>query len=58
MSVPNSLINRFKDFKADIFINRMIRSAKLDASLYEEVKADKESLGQAMAVVVLGMHLI
>ena len=32
---------------------RMIRAAKLDASLYEEVEADPGALGQATAVVVL-----
>jgi len=32
---------------------RMIRAAKLDVGLYEEVEADKEALGQAMTVVVL-----
>src|SRR3990172_7554845 len=32
---------------------RMIRAAKLDASLYEEVEADRGALGQAPAVVVL-----
>jgi hypothetical protein len=31
----------------------MIRAAKLDAQLYEEVEADKETLSQAMCVVVL-----
>jgi hypothetical protein len=35
------------------FINRMLRAAKLDVNLYEEVEADKGALGQAMAVVVL-----
>lgn len=35
------------------FINRIIRAAKLDSSLYEEVEADTEAMGQAMAVVVL-----
>jgi len=35
------------------FINRMIRAAKLDVNLYEEVEADKSSMGQAMGVVVL-----
>lgn len=34
-------------------IERMIRAAKLDVNLYEEVEADKSALGQAMAVVVL-----
>ncbi len=33
--------------------NRMIRAAKLDVNLYEEVEADKGALGQAMSVVVL-----
>ena len=32
---------------------RMVRAAKLDASLYEEVEADRGALGQATAVVVL-----
>ncbi len=36
-----------------IFINRMIRAAKLDVNLYEEVEADQEAMGQALAVVVL-----
>ncbi len=35
------------------FTNRIIRAAKLDVSLYEEVEADKGALGQAMGVVVL-----
>jgi len=35
------------------FINRMIRAAKLEPNLYEEVEADKNALRQAMAVVVL-----
>lgn len=34
-------------------VDRMIRAAKLDASLYEEVEADKTALGQATGVVVL-----
>lgn len=33
--------------------DRMIRAAKLDASLYEEVEADTEAMRQAMGVVVL-----
>ena len=36
-----------------IFQDRMIRAAKLDVNLYEEVEADKNTMGQAMAVVVL-----
>ncbi len=35
------------------FKDRIIRAAKLDVNLYEEVEADKGALGQAMAVVVL-----
>lgn len=31
----------------------MYRAAKLDASLYEEVEADRNALGQAMGVVVI-----
>ena len=33
--------------------DRIIRAAKLDVSLYEEVEADREALAQAMGVVVL-----
>lgn len=35
------------------FAGRMVRAAKLDARLYEEVEADTEATRQAMAVVVL-----
>ena len=35
------------------FKDRIIRAAKLDVRLYEEVEADKGALGQAMGVVVL-----
>ena len=35
------------------FKERIIRAAKLDINLYEEVEADKGALGQAMGVVVL-----
>ncbi len=35
------------------FVDRMIRAAKLDVHLYEEVEADKGALGQAMGVVAL-----
>jgi len=38
-------MTRFKD--------RIIRAAKIDVNLYEEVEADKGALGQAMGVVVL-----
>ena len=33
--------------------DRMIRAAKLDAQLYEEVEADEGAMGQATAVVIL-----
>ena len=33
--------------------DRMIRAAKLDVNLYEEVEADKGAMGQAMGVVIL-----
>jgi hypothetical protein len=36
-----------------LFVDRMIRAAKLDVHLYEEVEADRRSMGQAMGVVVL-----
>ena len=35
------------------FGNRIIRAAKLDVALYEEVEADKSALGQTMGVVIL-----
>ena len=35
------------------YIDRIVRAAKLDINLYEEVEADKGSMGQAMGVVVL-----
>ena len=35
------------------YVDRMVRAAKLDINLYEEVEADKGSMGQAMGVVVL-----
>jgi hypothetical protein len=35
------------------FTDRMIRAAKLDVNLYEEVEADKTALKQAMGVVAL-----
>jgi hypothetical protein len=36
-----------------LLIDRMIRAAKLDVYLYEEVEADKGAMGQAMGVVIL-----
>ena len=35
------------------FTERMIRAAKLDINLYEEVEADKTAMSQAIGVVVL-----
>jgi len=35
------------------FFYRIVRAAKLDASLYEEVEADKNLFGQAMLVVII-----
>jgi len=35
------------------YINRIVRAAKLDVNLYEEVEADKGTMGQAMGVVIL-----
>ncbi|HEY7679698.1 MAG TPA: YIP1 family protein [Terriglobia bacterium] len=35
------------------FADRMIRAARLDASLYEEVERDQGATGQAMLVVIL-----
>ena len=35
------------------YIDRIVRAAKLDINLYEEVEADKGAMGQAVGVVVL-----
>jgi len=37
----------------DQFTDRMLRAAKLEADVYEEVEADKGAMRQAMGVVVL-----
>lgn len=34
-------------------VDRMVRASKLDVNLYEEVEADKGSMGQALTVVVI-----
>jgi hypothetical protein len=39
--------------KMQIYLDRIVRAAKLDVNLYEEVEADKGSMSQAMGVVVL-----
>ena len=36
-----------------VFIDRIIRAAKLDVHLYEEVEADTRAMSQAMGIVVL-----
>jgi Yip1 domain len=36
-----------------LFVDRMMRAAKLDVQLYEEVEADPSTMTQAMSVVVL-----
>jgi len=36
-----------------VYLDRMVRAAKLDVNLYEEVEADKSAMSQAMGVVVL-----
>jgi len=36
-----------------IFTQRIIRAAKLDVSVYEEVEADKGAMGQAIGVVII-----
>ncbi|GAB6061747.1 YIP1 family protein [Deferrisoma palaeochoriense] len=38
---------------ANSFVNRVVRAARLDPQLYEEVEADRSALGQAVGVVVL-----
>ena len=35
------------------FLNRILRAAKLEVNLYEEVEADRGAMGQAMGVVIL-----
>ena len=35
-----------------LYLDRIIRAAKLDVNLYEEVEADKGAMGQAMGVVL------
>jgi hypothetical protein len=36
-----------------VLVDRMIRAARLDSSLYEEVEADRTAMGQAMGVVLI-----
>jgi len=36
-----------------MYLDRIVRAAKLDVNLYEEVEADKGAMSQAMGVVVL-----
>ena len=37
----------------ELLVNRMIRAAKLEPNLYEEVEADEGALEQAVAVVLI-----
>ena len=37
----------------NLLFERMLRAAKLDVALYEEVEADRTTIGQAMTVVVI-----
>ena len=39
--------------RMNLLFERMLRAAKLDSALYEEVEADRTTIGQAMAVVVI-----
>jgi hypothetical protein len=41
------------NFSAASYVTRMIRAAKLDSALYEEVEADRSATWQALSVVVL-----
>ncbi len=42
-----------KEVMMSLLTDRMIRAAKLDSNLYEEIEADKSAMGQAIWVVVL-----
>jgi len=42
-----------KEVNMSPFVQRMVRAAKLDVNLYEEVEADETAMKQAMGVVVL-----
>lgn len=44
---------RLEPPKRDTYLNRMVRAARLDASLYREVERDPQAFWQAMGVVVL-----
>ena len=46
-------VHKSKETVMTQFINRMIRAAKLDVTLYEEVEADESAMKQAMSVVIL-----
>ena len=45
----------YREKMNSVFVNRIIRACKLDASLYEEVEADKLATTQAGIVVVLSI---
>jgi len=44
---------RLEPPKSDTYLNRMVRAARLDVSLYREVERDPQAFMQAMGVVVL-----
>ena len=39
--------------QSNTYLSRMVRAAKLDVTLYEEVKRDRNAFAQAMGVVIL-----
>ncbi|MDR2728739.1 MAG: hypothetical protein LBB56_06355 [Chitinispirillales bacterium] len=48
-----SVMNPSSEGAARSFISRMLRAAKLDASLYDEVESDRAATGQAVSVIIL-----
>ncbi len=46
-------IQRMEGPEPDTYLNRMLRAAKLDVSLYKEVQEDRSAVPQAMGVVIL-----
>jgi hypothetical protein len=45
--------NHSKGENMNTFVNRMLRAARLDVSLYEEVEADSSAMPQALLTVIL-----
>jgi len=46
-------IKLLKGYYMELFLSRILRAAKLDVNLYEEVEADEGALTQATLVVIL-----